>query len=149
MPRFKSGDAQLGGVSFSMSELRVGALQFGLLSPDTVAKMSVAEVRSTQIYDQNTFQANFHAVNDPRMGVTDKDQRCYTCKAGKFLIKSLANDHVVSLSRYGDLSGSFRAHLSQQSRLPCRTTRLHHQGPQVRMLQLLEAARLQSEFQHR
>lgn len=45
--------------------------------------MSVAEVRSTLIYDQQTFQPNFHAVNDPRMGVTDKDQRCYTCKAGK------------------------------------------------------------------
>ena len=56
-----------------MDEHRVGALQFGMLSPDTVSKMSVAEIRSTQIYDQTTFQPNFHAVNDPRMGVTDKD----------------------------------------------------------------------------
>lgn len=69
--------------SLTTNEHRVQALQFGLLSPETVASMSVAEVRSTQIYDQVTFQPNFHAINDPRMGVTDKDQRCFTCKAGK------------------------------------------------------------------
>jgi DNA-directed RNA polymerase II subunit RPB1 len=44
--------------------------------------MSVAEISSTLIYDQITFQPNFHAINDPRMGVMDKDSLCYTCKAG-------------------------------------------------------------------
>jgi len=45
--------------------------------------MSVAEIKITQIYDQATFQPNFHAINDPRLGVMDKDSRCVTCKAGK------------------------------------------------------------------
>ena len=44
--------------------------------------MSVAEIKSTQIYDQTTFMPNFHAINDPRLGVTEKDARCLTCKAG-------------------------------------------------------------------
>lgn len=80
MPKFKGPNQQ---ESFTMDEHRVKAVQFGLMSPDTVSKMSVAEIKSTLIYDQTTFQPNFHAVNDPRMGVTDKDSRCYTCKAGK------------------------------------------------------------------
>ena len=67
-----------------MGEKRVEALQFGMLSPEAVSRMSVAEIKSTLIYDQTTFMPNFHAVNDPRMGVTDKDQKCYTCKAGKY-----------------------------------------------------------------
>ena len=44
--------------------------------------MSVAEIKSTQIYDQTTFMPNYHAINDPRLGVTEKDARCLTCKAG-------------------------------------------------------------------
>ena len=56
-----------------MGEKRVEALQFGMLSPEAVSRMSVAEIKSTLIYDQTTFMPNFHAVNDPRMGVTDKD----------------------------------------------------------------------------
>ena len=34
-----------------MDEYRVQALQFGLMSPETVSRMSVAEIRSTLIYD--------------------------------------------------------------------------------------------------
>lgn len=42
----------------------------------------MAEIKSLLIYDPQTFQANFHAINDPRMGVMDKDSFCFTCKAG-------------------------------------------------------------------
>lgn len=66
-----------------VDERKVGALQFGLLSPETIASMSVAEIKSTQIYDPVSFQPNFHAINDPRLGVMDRDSRCVTCKAGK------------------------------------------------------------------
>jgi DNA-directed RNA polymerase II subunit RPB1 len=66
-----------------VDERKVSALQFGLLSPETIASMSVAEIKITQIYDQQTFQPNFHAINDPRLGVMDKDSWCVTCKAGK------------------------------------------------------------------
>jgi DNA-directed RNA polymerase II subunit RPB1 len=61
-------------------ERRIQALQFGLLSPDVVVKMSVAEIKSTVVYDQTTFVPNFHAINDPRMGVMEKQNLCYTCK---------------------------------------------------------------------
>jgi DNA-directed RNA polymerase beta' subunit len=53
-------------------ELRVTALQFGLLSPEVICQMSVAEIKSTLVYDQTTFAPNFHAINDPRMGVMEK-----------------------------------------------------------------------------
>ena len=79
MSRFPSGSAL---ASSYVDEHRVQALQFGLLSPETISQMSVAEIKSTQIYDQNTFQPNFHAINDPRLGVSDKDSRCVTRKAG-------------------------------------------------------------------
>ena len=42
--------------------------------------MSVAEITSTAIYDQVTFVPNFNAINDPRMGVMDRDNHCSTCK---------------------------------------------------------------------
>jgi DNA-directed RNA polymerase beta' subunit len=34
-----------------VDERKVSALQFGLLSPETIAQMSVAEIKNTQIYD--------------------------------------------------------------------------------------------------
>jgi hypothetical protein len=43
------------------------------MNPDLVCRLSVAEISSTLIYDQTTFQPNFNAVNDPRMGVMEKD----------------------------------------------------------------------------
>jgi len=64
----------------TVDEHRVKALQLGVMSPELVSAMSVAEITSTLIYDQQTFQPNFHAINDPRMGVMDKDSRCFTCK---------------------------------------------------------------------
>ena len=79
MSRFRSDPLQSASV---VNERRIQSLQFGLLAPETVAKMSVAEVRHTQIYDHTTFLPNFNAVNDPRMGVLDRDQRCLSCKAG-------------------------------------------------------------------
>ena len=48
MSRFQSGSAL---ASSYVDEHRVQALQFGLLSPETISQMSVAEIKSTQIYD--------------------------------------------------------------------------------------------------
>ena len=52
-----------------------------MLSPETISKMSVAEIKSTQIYNQENFMPNFHAINDPRLGVMDKESVCHTCSA--------------------------------------------------------------------
>lgn len=41
--------------------------------------MSVANLTSEKIYDEITFLPQRHAINDPRMGVTNKDQLCHTC----------------------------------------------------------------------
>ena len=41
--------------------------------------MSVANLTSDRIYDEVTFLPNRNAVNDPRMGVCQRDQYCHTC----------------------------------------------------------------------
>jgi DNA-directed RNA polymerase beta' subunit len=80
MSKYQVGQAMAASY---IDERKVHSLQFGLLSPETIASMSVAEIKITQIYDPATFQPNFHAINDPRLGVMDRDSRCVTCKAGK------------------------------------------------------------------
>lgn len=77
MPRNKFSEQE--ALNLVFNEKKISALQFGLISPDLIEKLSVAEVKSTQIYDMTTFQPNYHAVNDPRMGVCDKDALCKTC----------------------------------------------------------------------
>ena len=56
-------------------------MQFGLMNPDEIALLSVAEIKSTQIYDHETFLPNFNAVNDPRMGSMEREITCVTCRA--------------------------------------------------------------------
>lgn len=55
------------------------ALQFGLMSPEEVQKLSVAEISSTQPYDENRMPL-FSGVNDPRLGTISRDFKCVTCK---------------------------------------------------------------------
>ena len=47
-------------------QLQVSSVQFGLLSPDEVLKLSVAEINSEVPYDEHG-NARFNGVNDPRM----------------------------------------------------------------------------------
>lgn len=61
------------------NQLKVSSVQFGLLSPEIILKMSVAEISSEMPYDENGL-ARFNAVNDPRLGTSSRDYRCITCK---------------------------------------------------------------------
>ena len=67
--------------SSQVDQHRVQALQLGIMDPDLICRLSVAQITSTLIYDQATFQPNFNAINDPRMGVVEKDTQCFTCKS--------------------------------------------------------------------
>ena len=55
------------------------ALQFGLMSPEEVQKLSVAEISSTIPYDENRMPL-FGGINDPRLGSISRDFKCVTCK---------------------------------------------------------------------
>jgi len=55
------------------------AMQFGLLDQEEIQRMSVANLTSERIYDEETFLPKMGAVNDPRMGVMGRDQYCLTC----------------------------------------------------------------------
>ena len=60
-------------------------MQFGFLNPDEIRKMAVASIYNERIYDEKGFP-QFNAINDPRMGTMDKDQRCFVCKGSKHFI---------------------------------------------------------------
>jgi len=57
----------------------VESVQFGLLSPEAVMKMSVASICSEVPYDEHG-NPKFHGVNDPRLGVCSRDFRCLSCQ---------------------------------------------------------------------
>jgi DNA-directed RNA polymerase II subunit RPB1 len=79
--RSNTGFSQQNQYGAMVDEHLISALQMGILSPEQVSRLSVAEISSTSIYDPTTLVPNFNAINDPRMGVMDKDSRCFTCKS--------------------------------------------------------------------
>jgi len=64
-------------------ELKVQSVQFGLLSPEEVVKLSVASICSESPYDE-LGNPKFNGVNDPRLGAISRDYRCFTCKGCKY-----------------------------------------------------------------
>jgi len=62
---------------------KVKQIQFGVLSPDEIEKMSVVNITEERAYDERGVHPNYFAINDPRMGTMDKALRCYTCKGCK------------------------------------------------------------------
>ena len=62
-----------------VTEKKVGAINFSFFNQDDIQRMSVANLTSDRIYDEVTFLPNRNAVNDPRMGVCQRDQICQTC----------------------------------------------------------------------
>ncbi len=56
----------------------IGAIEFGILSPDMIRKMSVVEVTEPDTYDADGFPIE-GGLMDPRMGVVDPGLRCKTC----------------------------------------------------------------------
>lgn len=57
---------------------KVGAIKFGLLSPQFVRKMAAFEITVSELYDQDGFPVE-GGLMDPRMGVVDPGLRCRSC----------------------------------------------------------------------
>jgi DNA-directed RNA polymerase subunit A' len=56
----------------------VAGIRFGILSPDLIRKMSVAEIISPDTYDEDGLPIPT-SVMDPRLGTLEPGQRCKTC----------------------------------------------------------------------
>ncbi|MDJ0270569.1 MAG: DNA-directed RNA polymerase subunit A' [Aigarchaeota archaeon] len=56
----------------------IAAIRFGILSPDLIRKMSVAEISSPDTYDEDGMPIPT-GVMDPRLGTLEPGQRCKTC----------------------------------------------------------------------
>lgn len=56
----------------------VRAIKFGVLSPDTIRKISVAEIQTAETYDEDGVPIPT-GVMDPRLGTLEPGQRCKTC----------------------------------------------------------------------
>jgi len=56
----------------------ISAIRFGVLSPDLIRKMSVAEISSPDTYDEDGMPIPT-GVMDPRLGTLEPGQRCKTC----------------------------------------------------------------------
>ena len=56
----------------------VSEIEFSLLSPTQIRKMSVVEITKHELYDADGYPVE-HGVVDPRMGVVDPGVTCRTC----------------------------------------------------------------------
>ncbi len=61
-----------------LSIKKIDAVEFGLLSPDDIRKMSVAQIVVADTYDEDGYPIS-SGIMDPRLGVIDPGQRCRTC----------------------------------------------------------------------
>ncbi len=57
---------------------KIDGIEFGILSPKTIQKMSVVAVASSELYDIDGFPVD-GGLSDLRMGVTDPGLLCKTC----------------------------------------------------------------------
>lgn len=56
----------------------VNKIEFGLIDPEMIKKMSVAKITKTELYDQEGYPIE-GGLMDPRLGVVDPGVRCRTC----------------------------------------------------------------------
>ncbi|KAG2562256.1 DNA-directed RNA polymerase II subunit RPB1-like [Panicum virgatum] len=59
---------------------KVELVQFGVLSPDEIRQMSVAQIESAEIMEKGKLKTG--GLSDPRMGTVDRKIKCETCMAG-------------------------------------------------------------------
>ncbi|KAF2273448.1 beta and beta-prime subunits of DNA dependent RNA-polymerase [Westerdykella ornata] len=55
-------------------------IQFGLLSPEEIKAMSVVQIIYPETMDEDRQQPRAQGLNDPRLGTTDRQYSCATCK---------------------------------------------------------------------
>ncbi len=56
----------------------VEKIEFGIINPENIKKMSAAKITKTELYDQEGYPIE-GGLMDPRMGVVDPGVRCRTC----------------------------------------------------------------------
>jgi len=56
----------------------VDKIEFGLIDPELIKKMSIAKITKTELYDQEGYPIE-GGLMDPRLGVVDPGVRCRTC----------------------------------------------------------------------
>ncbi len=57
---------------------KIDSIEFGLLSPEDIRKMSVAQIVVADTYDEDGYPID-SGIMDPKLGVIDPGQRCRTC----------------------------------------------------------------------
>ena len=57
---------------------KIGSIIFGMLSPDTIKKMSTAKIVTPELYDKEGYPVD-GGLMDVRLGVIDPGLRCKTC----------------------------------------------------------------------
>lgn len=57
---------------------KIDSIEFGLLSPEDIRKMSIAQIIVADTYDEDGYPID-SGIMDPRLGVIDPGQRCRTC----------------------------------------------------------------------
>ncbi|XGW22124.1 hypothetical protein V3C99_004806 [Haemonchus contortus] len=65
------------GIDFRAPLREVKRVQFGILSPDEIKRMSVGEIEFPEIYENGKPKKG--GLMDPRQGVIDRRGRCMTC----------------------------------------------------------------------
>lgn len=72
------------GGSATIPMRAVNSIQFGILSPDAIRRMSVTEGGITRAISVEDGRPALGGLMDPRQGVVDRESRCLTC-AGSFV----------------------------------------------------------------
>jgi DNA-directed RNA polymerase II subunit RPB1 len=55
-------------------------MTFQIIDQDEILRSSVVQIRNERIYEQGWLFPTLEGVNDPRMGTTERDRLCLTCK---------------------------------------------------------------------
>jgi DNA-directed RNA polymerase subunit A' len=59
-------------------DMKVSKMEFGIINPEMIRKMSAAKITKTELYDQEGYPIE-GGLMDPRLGVIDPGVRCRTC----------------------------------------------------------------------
>ena len=59
-------------------KVEIDAIRFGVLSPENIRKMSVCEVITDELYEDN--KPKYGGLRDPRFGVSSRRGTCASCK---------------------------------------------------------------------
>ena len=68
---------------YSSAQLRsIQEIQFGLLSPEEIKSMSVAQIEYPETMDESNSRPRHMGLSDPRLGSVDRAIKCATCDEG-------------------------------------------------------------------